>query len=306
MDWYSARKSLKKVADYIDEQRRLSTKRYASTRELMSEMGEDGIRIIQGLQEMLNIDLLGDSNDEFEANVINDRIAALELRQRKHDELLGLKHTSDDSTSQRPEQSTHDFVKIPKENLEGIVRNYNRILERLAKVDCQVDVANQCASVIWRWYEARFIKKYTHVPKFKYDIFRIKEVMYALVVMFGYYHSQGKLDVFLDTFNTWVKDLSVNPQSNKWIAPWEVYQLERKMDPAFTNLDAVVIWDILLENGLQDLCDAVPNNEVYPRDNQIWEIMSKHNIKVLDPYANYKEDPSILLRLRLLQEGGSV
>jgi elongation factor Tu len=78
----------------------------------------------------------------------------------------------------------------------------------------------------------------------------------------------------------------------------EVYVLSKQMNKEYANLTAVVLWDILLENGLDELCSIEPR-DVYPRATEIWERVDKANADVLDLYINYKDDPSILELLNL-------
>jgi len=180
------------------------------------------------------------------------------------------------------------------------VRKY--YFEKLAKTDCGVPVANRCANVLWRWFEGRINKKYAHTKPFNYNIVRIKDVIYDLVIFFGYKFEQGGYDEFARQFGEWLKDLGIDIKSNTWIAPYEVFQMERRgrnLDPKYANITAVVIWDVLLDNGLDTLCRINAPENVLIDENEIYNRINTANAKVLDLYEHYKNDPTIIEKLGL-------
>ena len=196
-------------------------------------------------------------------------------------------------------------VRFSKEELKEIIKQYGTTLEQLAKTDSGVAVANECARVLWRWFEGRINKKYAHIKPFNYLAWQIKDIIYALVIFFGYKFEQGKKEEFVQELDEWLKNLSIDPKSNTWRAPWGVFCIEqeyrknKRIDRKCATLTAVVIWDILVDNGLDTLCKIEAHDNVYVRDTAIWDIVEKTDINLLDPYKNFKFDPTIIDRLNL-------
>lgn len=305
MDIYSIEKYFQKALSFIQSEIKANRDMYDNTKKRWVRISDTTIEITKAIAQYVRLEQLNDSNPDFNAKddfVTQDQVQTMIREMLKIPEALVSNY---DTVGQAPERFIEDYIRMTNAEVVAIVKNYNRILEKLAKTDCGSSVVNECASMLWRWYEARFIKKYKHVPTFNYDICRIKRVIYNLVVVFGYYHEKGELSRYLETFNSWIHDLGTSPSSHTWIAPHEVYQVEQKMNQVYANLSSVVIWDILLDNGLMELCKMEPNNSVYPRDNELYEMNERVNIDVLDPYVNYKDDASILITLKL-SEGGNV
>jgi len=274
----------------------------------MISIGDSCVKIVRILTERFLLERLSaddlDFNEEVDY-VIHDQARYL-IR-----EIQKLQTTIDPTTidseinlNQSVDEFVEDYRDIPRTDVNIIFKNYNKILKDLANTDCSNSIVNKCATLLWRWYEARIIRKYNHVPTFRYDMFRIRRIIHSLVIVFGYYHEKDELDVFLEGFDKWTKELNISPKSNTWIAPFQVFQVERNIDKlyanSYANLTSVVIWDILLDNGLQELCDMQPHNDIYPRDDEIYDLTYNSNASILDPYVNYKEDPTILDTLQLI------
>ena len=291
-----------KMGEALDAEISSGKTRYSSTNNRYAEVAQHMVSNIKKLSQILQTDYLASEFDTFDDSgyVTNDQfqtfVRSLNQIHISTDPALSLTTYE----SQSPEAFVEDYQDIPKSDFINILKNYNRILEATAKTVLPSSIANECASLIWRWYEARIIKKYKQAPTFNYCVHRIKRIIYNLVIVFGYYHEQGNLDKFLSEFNTWVDQLSISPRSNTWIAPYEVFQVEKNMDKVYANVTSVVLWDILLDNGFNELCSIEPYNNVYPDDDRIMEMVNDLDIDVLDPYVNYKIDSRILDQYRLI------
>lgn len=297
-------KYMAKAVSYVEAAQLSGTKFKQKTKERFIVLAQLGIKFVNIIVDMI---ILAELDEEIDFNgehglTIYDQKQSISRELTKLQDRLN--PISEASEGQSINKFVEDYRDIPRGDVAAIFSTYNRMLKNLADNDCGNNIANECANLIWKWYEARIITKYSHVPKFNYDMFRIRRIIHSIVIVFGYYHEKGKLDVFLNMFDTWFSELSISPRSHTWIAPFEVYDLERNLDVnfanSFANLTSVVLWDILLDNGLQALCDTKPHNEVYPRDDEIIDLISNTNDSILDPYVNYKENPEILKKLRLI------
>lgn len=201
---------------------------------------------------------------------------------------VSISESSADITS----SATVDMPKLSSTEMKQLVAQYGRVLKTAAVTDQQTLAANECAKIIWRWFDARIYTTYPNAPPFHYGAHRLKSMIHALVLTYSYHFEQGSVDVFLRYFEDWLISLSQSSDSNKWIAPYTVYSVERKLTPEYATLTAVIIWDILMSNGLQSLCST--NDPYMLHENDMWDLVSSVNINALDSYVNYKEDSTIL------------
>ena len=96
--------------------------------------------------------------------------------------------------------------------------------------------------------------------------------------------------------------LSIGPGMD-YAIPYEVYQLDNYLESSKMTLTAVVIWDILLDCGLRDLC-ADSSSEFYPSEDCVYSLVGSLNSSVMDPYKHYKFDKSILSYCNLTLKAG--
>ena len=188
-------------------------------------------------------------------------------------------------------------AKLSPEVMKQLISQYGQTLKLAAVTDQLTDATNQCAGVLWRWFDKRIYTKYPNAPPFHYGAHRLRTIIQAIVIAYSYHFEQGTVDMFLRYFEDWLESLSQSSESNKWVAPYDIYKLERNLTSEYATLTAVVIWDVLTSNGLHDLCDN--SNNYMLHENDMWDLVSSVNIDILDNYVNYNADSSILESLNI-------
>lgn len=312
MDKYTAKNAVTNLYRYFEELSAVKPVLYQKSKQDYIEMYDMLSQMIKMVGDIVELDQLTTDTDEFESgmigfkrDIISDVIRQLVGVNGNTIDLDTLSGKSNSENSpQNPDLLSQPLEEFTSAELKTIVRTYSRCLEDLSKMNCKYETVNQCASIMWKWYQARILKKYSNAPPFNYCIHRIKGILYSIILVFGKYHEQGKVDVFLGHFDEWIRNLSVSSKSNTWIAPFEIYEVERmfvegKLDKKYATLSSVVIWDILIDNGLRELCETSEHTNVYPQEYEIWDRVEKINVDALDAYVKYSSDPTIIESLNL-------
>lgn len=228
---------------------------YAKTKERYKELAISLLSSVEKIAAILEVDSLAsvdNKTSEFGSSEfdLSDLSTALE-------------HTNERINSYTSFVST-DIVSdsINKQTL----RKYGQVLEQASNYDFSCVEARECAHILNKWFKARF----SNTPKsssFKYNIAYIPEWITDIIVLYGKYHSNNDTSSFMNMMNDWCDNLSREPV--KWAVPYEVYNLNKVVEPTNYTVNAVVIGDILMDEVLYQLTesscpDIVANLECYP------------------------------------------
>lgn len=309
MDKYTAKNAVTNLYKYFEDLTAIQPVLYQKSKQDYMEMYEMLSQIIKMVGNIVEMDQLRTDTDEFESGVAEFKrdIVSDVIRQLANvggNTIDMPANYNSEYSPQNPEILSTPLEDLTPADCKQIVKRYSNLLQAISNADCEYQKVNQCADIIWKWYQARILKKYPNAPQFNYCIHRLKGIIYSIVLVFGKHQEQGKVDTFLNHFEEWIRNLSISPKSNTWIAPYEVYEVERacaegRLDKEYGTLSAVVIWDILLDNGLRELCETAEHNDVYPQEYQIWDRVEKVNVDALDAYVKYTSDRTIIESLNL-------
>ena len=187
------------------------------------------------------------------------------------------------------------------ESKKDAIACYSRCLSNLNKTNHSISRVAGCIDIIWRWFRCRILTPHDASGPFYYNIEMIPNIIYLLVVTYGKALKTDDVDSYMERFDKWVDSLDKDPQSNRWIAPYEIYSLEKGgLSPSDVNLESVVLWDILIDSGLRELCDKSCKLPWYLKENWVWDITESKNSSELDRYVNYQDDPGILEKLNIV------
>lgn len=285
MDIYSAEVQVKKLLNYVMSLSDSKTRMYQKSKDRLKELAGTCNQVISVISEILQDEVLVDEQDEFGGstsdfnavlNSMEDQIS--ELRQ-----FLRAPRVSSTSTT-----STNS-------KRQALV-TYKHCLSSTAESDIAVVEAEGCAKMLWNWFNARFL---SGPSSFKYNMKRFPGWIRDIVILYGYHFETHTLETFREEFYNWISTI---PSGNNYAVPYEVYKFDKFPDPEFMTLSAVVIWDILLDYGLRDLCcDA--SSELYPSEDCVYALVGSMKSSVMDPYQNYLYDPSILSKCNLTLRG---
>lgn len=301
MDLNSAEKSVKKLLIYLQSVSDSDSKLYDKSKQKLRGISDMCIQVISVVSDILETEILEDETQEFESKPNAEIQAKLDKMDRELSRLKTFAQLNDSNKITSTSVIVNPENKMTPSEMSEVVLNYKNILNKLANTEFKIPILNDCFSVIWKWFEARLLTKYDNAPPFHYNVYRIKNILYAIVIFLGYSIEHNEYDSFFTMFEDWLYNLSLSENSNKWIAPYHIYQIERNMTAEYANLTAVVIWDMLLDSGLSELCKIDCKYDVYIKKNEIWDRIQNINPDVLDKYVYYKDDISILKSLHIIE-----
>lgn len=331
MDIKSAENSANKILDYINSVKNSEASLYSKSKQRLHNIADMCSQVVKAVSDILQEEVLQSDSVEFENQSdsgIYEQVEALsrEINRLKEfvsmpksydvsttvaEPLCGIKseiiadsESSDANVGQSCEDcdgsnaDVPDNTKLSPSDKKEVISKYGAILKRSSTTSTGYSVVDGCSEMIWQWFQNRIFKKYANAPPFHYGLHRIKSIIGAFVIMYGYHVENDSLDKFIRYFEDWLESLSTSNESNRWIAPYQIYQLERKLDSKYANLTSVVIWDILIDSVYSDL--NRPENPNYLSDTYLWDLIENCDDSVLDNYENYQVNPAILESLKLV------
>lgn len=298
MDIYSAEKSTQKVLEYVQLTAKSDKGLYNSSKQRFKNIYEMCNQIISVITGLVKIEV--QQSEPKEIRQLDDLRKQIKVLFEEIKEIKAIVSQPKIAEPVQEKPSVNNDEKLSPTAKREIVGRYAAVLEKSSKTDCGVSVVNQCADILWKWYEARIFGKYPNAQQFNYNPRSLKDVLYSLVLTFGYHFENETLEVFLRDFEEWLTNLRTSPLSHTYIAQREVFQVYKNMGKEYANLTAVVMWDVLWDNGLKELCSIDHKHNAHLSEYGIWDKVKNANPNLLDLYKHYEdEDPSILERLNL-------
>ena len=301
MDIYSVEKNIVRILTFIQEMAKADTGYYSKSIQRLERIAETSQKVtevvnsILGVKEPQKVEIEQSSDWKEMADFFTKEFKELK------DLVKGVSNQPRVTEQVQEKPPINNDVKFAPTDRKAIVSKYASVLEKLAKTYCNVSVANECTAILWRWYEARIFGVYPNAQQFNYNPRSFKDLLYALVLTFGYHFENKTLEVFLSDFEEWLINLRTSPSSHTYIAQKEVYQVYKDMGKEYATLTAVVLWDVLWDSGLKELCNVGNQHNANLSEYGIWDKVKKANPTILDHYKHYEEDdPSILERLNLI------
>lgn len=129
----------------------------------------------------------------------------------------------------------------------------------------------------------------------KFKRSRIHEWVENIVIGYGKYRSLNQVDSFMSIMNNWL-----NEDDNTYIIPGEIYRFSKSLKDEDMTVDALVIWDILFDHGLNQFMQVSTKsgfNSLALRSR--FETSSSDFYELFSQYKKYKSDPSILKELKI-------
>lgn len=248
-------------ADKIDSQLSIvlsqKPQMYNKTKEKYKELAISLLSSVEKIASILEEDSLASVDNEVAEFSGNDVDIS--------DIATALKQTNDKIASYASFVSPNVSSLSTNANKETL-RRYGQILEQASNYNFIYAEANECAYILNRWFKARFSNPVKD-NSFKYNLSYIPQWITDIIIMYGKYHSNNDTSTFIDIMTSWCDSLS--NQSVRWAVPYEVYQLNKSIEPRNYTMDAVLIGDVLMEEVLYLLTessapDIVANLECYP------------------------------------------
>lgn len=294
MDIYSAESYMKKLLEYVTEVNEVKPNMYQKSKDRLKDLATTCTKVVSIIAEILQDEALKQVDREFtesNQNEIYSMIASMESQ------LSDLKSfVNYDSEQEIAPISSKS--KIPPQVRRQAMSYYGKILNQMAQSNTGNEIVNDCASLLWRWFDERFFQTPKSHPAFRYNIRRIPNWVCDIVLGYSLSVSQGTVSEFVDEFNTWCDTLNTTEAGDRYAVPYSVYKVKQLAELQLTDCTPVVLWDILLDSRLRSLCGLDPS-ELYLQEDMMYQKCGNINPSCLDNYVNYQEDITILERCNL-------
>lgn len=264
---------------------------YQKSKDRLKELANTCNQVIVVISEILQDEALinDQQDDEFGGSEVTDLDSFLDSVEYKISELRQFLN------SPKPIHVTTSSASTAKKRA---LFTYKHCLSSISNANIAVLEAEDCGRLLWKWFSTRFLES---TESFKYNMKKLPRWIRDIVLLYGYHLECGTLNDFLSSFNKWL--ISVSEDSNNYAVPYDVYNFDKYPNPEMLTLSSVVIWDILLDYGLRDLC-CDPSSELYPSEDCVYSFVSELNSSIMDPYSNYLYDKSILDKCNLTLKAG--
>lgn len=290
LDIYGAQKHIEKLLNYVQGLRDSQPNMYGKSKDRLKYIANMCIEIVEDISYLIEDESLSaDDILEFGSSK-NDIIdEALDSMQ---DQLNQLRQFVNGNPQTLNKDSSVN--EEPKTNKRTVIRDYKTTLSRLATADTGFEYANRCSQLLWRWFDSRFLHN-SKESNFRYNMRRFPNWICDIVVLYSKSIRDGTLTTFENDFNDWIGSISTSDATSKFAIPYEVYRFDKSPELSDVSLDAAVMWDILLHNGLSDLCK--PNSVYYISSDLVYSKCEDVNIQCLDDYEDYIKYPDVLDKL---------
>ena len=292
MDINSAEKSIKKLLTYAKDLAESKPRMYQKSRDRLKELSDTCMEVVTVISSVIQDETLSEDLAEFNSEPTPNIANAIQSMQNQLDQLRSF-------AGMTPVQITSESQTASKNSMnskKSVLRKYADILQNLSTVDFKYDAVDRCAKFLWYWFDVRF-RQTVRTSGFRYNMKKFPIWIRDIVLMYGkaiHDNSYVNLD---DSVRSWVGNLLTESESpNLYSIPYELYQFERDMCADDMTLEAVVLWDILIDNGLTELCTR-STDDLFLNEDAVYGLCSEMNPSVLDSYTNYSEHPEILVTL---------
>lgn len=271
------RKLLEYVESVADEKPRMYEKSKYRLRDLASTCN----KVVSVISEILQEEVLMDDIDEFEdaAPDVDELLASMEEQLGKLREFTatGTKATT---------------VTVTPSSRKKAIAAYRNAFKSMISVSSGYEYADECASMLWNWLDLRFYKT-TARSTFRYNMKRFPTWVRDFVILYGYSVHTHSSDKFMFEFHKWLELIQETDAKDKYAVPYNVYQFGKYVDESKLTLESAVIWDILLDKGLRQLC-IQDDDGLYLEEDAIYELLGNLKPEELDNYSDYKQDDSVI------------
>lgn len=289
MDIYSAEVQVNKLLNYVKSLSDSKPRMYQKSKDRLRELANNCSQVVLVISEILQDEALVTDQDEFGSSNTNDFNAVLNSMESQISELRQFLSS--------PKPSAMNTTSSTSAKKQAIC-TYKHCLSSLAHANIIVEEAEGCSRLLWDWFNCRFLEG---PSTFKYNMKRIPNWIRDIVVLYGYHLESETINTFVNSFYSWLSTISSG--SNNYAVPYEVFTFDTSPPASQMTLTSVVLWDILLDYGLRDICSD-SSSELFPSEDCVYSLVGSLNGSVMDPYQNYNYDKSILSVCNLTLKAG--
>lgn len=122
---------------------------------------------------------------------------------------------------------------------------FHEVLKQACRTDFKYDEVNQCAKLLYLWFDSRFPS--SPLPGFAYKVEWFPDLISNFILTFGKFMHERRLGDFHSEVENWCNKLDAN---QKYTVPYSVFQLTKSLEPEDYTLEAVLINDLLVDTQL--------------------------------------------------------
>lgn len=286
MDIYSAETHVKKLLAYVEDLTDSKSKVYSKSKNRLKDIADTCSKVVELISSIIQEEALKDDDTEFGSD--SDIVDVLDNMQSQISQVRQFTGV-DKGTVKSPESAPSAISSVTRKKA---MKNYIDAIYKVATSSISYVPASNCAKLLWMWFDARFVKVIPNTT-FRYNMKRFPNWIRNFVIAYGKSIRDGTNTMFEASIQEWVNSLPDSEAGSKYAVPYEIYALDKVIDPKDLTLDAVVMWDVLIDAGLESICTR-NKDDLYLNEDCIYNLCSDINPEVLDDYADYKSHPEIL------------
>lgn len=287
MDINSAEKNIQKLLAYVKDLADTKPKMYQKSRGRLKDLAETCNEVISLISIVLQEEVLSSDDVEFGSQTnLAPTFGNMQAEINNLCNFAGIGQNTMNSDSNKEVQS------VSSKSKKKALQTYRETLQKLSLMDFRYVLIERCAKLLWHWFDTRFVKTVSN-PGFKYNMKRFPIWIRDIVVLYGKAVRDNTCELFEFGFNRWLESLSdPDDKNSRYAIPYDVFCFEKSMQPSDMSLEAVILWDILMDCGLSSLCNSAIG-EYYLREDSVYDLCSKLNPEILNDYVNYSDHPEI-------------
>lgn len=282
MDINSAQKNVEKLLKYVQNLADTNPIMYSKSKEKLKDVASTCNKVIQCIAEILQEEALQEDATEFQSSSdLSDVLDSMQTQITQLRQFVGVQ-----------DPAVPGVISNSSENRRTVIQDMKVCLHQLSTVHTGISVVDGCGQLLWDWFNVRFIQT-ARDSEFKYNLKRVKSWIRDIVILYGLAVHTDTLPKFMQDFHDWIHKLTAD--TNKFAVPYDVYIFNRYQDPMKLTLESLIIWDMLIDAGLNEICKS---SEYYLDNDAVYELCEVICPHCLNDYRYYKDSPDML---RLLE-----
>ena len=245
LEIYPSEVAARKISKHLDKMAEVKPRVYQKTliryKKLALLLIECVVKIVRMLQSET---LLSSEDDEFQELI---SITDIEQIDELRDSVDALGNLIERAPSAESKKLTAEALK-----------QYKAVFKQAASYDFGYVEVNECANLLDYWINKRFSG---NNPNFRYQIKQLPIWASFVVIAYGKYHSLGQSVKFIGDFRAWCDELD-SDRSNCWAVPYNVFDMTKTLSADNFTIDAMVIYDLLMNGSYYQLLEDVKNVKV--------------------------------------------
>lgn len=239
LEIYPSEVAARKISKHLDKMAEVKPRVYRKTLLRYKKLAYLLLECVTKIVRMLQSEMLLSSEDtEFQELVSEFDTTQIDELRNSVDDLGCL-------IEKTPNQDTKRLV-------SDTLRQYRSVFKQASEHDFGYTEVNECADLLDCWITHRFSELNTN---FKYQIKQLPIWATFIVIAYGKYHSTGNTGTFVVDFKKWCASLD-RDYSNCWALPYNIFNMVKTVKPENFTVDAMVIYDILINGCLYQLIDG--------------------------------------------------